>query len=144
MDDSNICLDWRVYKSILYHIFSNAVKFCDTKGKLSLEMTYEEIDVDEERQNAGDIKFGFLKTKVLNTGEGIDKQILKKLGKSFQNDQNTSVKHGVGIGLVTARELCFSLDGDFKISSSKDKGTIVDFSVLVTNKEYQKLIGDNE
>ena len=50
----------------------------------------------------------------------------------------------MGIGLVTARELCFSLDGDFKISSSKDKGTLVDFSVMVTNKEYKKLIGENE
>jgi signal transduction histidine kinase len=74
MDDTNICVDWRVYKSILYHIFSNAVKFCDTKGKLSLEITYEEMEnEDMERFNAGDTKFGFIQTKVLNTGEGIDK-----------------------------------------------------------------------
>ena len=87
MDDSGICLDWRVYKSILYHIFSNAVKFCETKGKLSLEITYEENDKEDlERQNASDIKFGFIRTKVLNTGEGIDKKTLKKLGKSFCND----------------------------------------------------------
>ncbi len=39
-----------------------------------LEITYEEIDKEDvERLNAGDIKFGFIKTKVLNTGEGIDK-----------------------------------------------------------------------
>jgi len=49
---------------------------------------------------------------VLNTGEGMNKKQLKKLGKSFLKDQNSTVKHGVGIGLVTAKELCMSLDGD--------------------------------
>lgn len=39
-DQTKFCLDWRVYKSILYHILSNAIKFCNSKGKIGLEITY--------------------------------------------------------------------------------------------------------
>lgn len=70
----------------------------------------------------------------------MSKSQLKKLGKSFLKDSSTSVKHGVGIGLVTAKELCQSLDGDLKIISSKDKGTVVTFTVMVTDVEYKKMM----
>ncbi len=46
----------------------------------------------------------------------------------------------MGIGLVTAKELCESLDGVLKISSSKEHGTVVNFSVMVTNKPFQKIV----
>lgn len=85
-------------------------------------------------------KLGLLKTEVLNTGEGMDKKQLKKLGKSFLNTKNSSLKHGVGIGLVTAKELCNSLDGDLKISSSKDKGTVVTFTVMVSDRTLKKYL----
>ena len=39
-DQTKFCLDWRVYKGILYHILSNAIKFCNAKGKIGLEITY--------------------------------------------------------------------------------------------------------
>ena len=47
---------------------------------------------------------------------------------------------GVGMGLVTSKELCQSLDGDLKVSSSSEMGTLVTFSVLVTNKPFKKYL----
>lgn len=41
-EKTSFCLDWRVYKSILYHILSNAIKFCNSKGKIGLEISYED------------------------------------------------------------------------------------------------------
>jgi signal transduction histidine kinase len=46
-DSTNVCLDWRVYKSILYHILSNAIKFCNAKGNIGLEMVYRDFDENE-------------------------------------------------------------------------------------------------
>jgi hypothetical protein len=44
-----LCLDWRVYKSILYHIVSNAVKFSNNQGKIGIEIQYiETIDSCKE------------------------------------------------------------------------------------------------
>ena len=37
MDGSEkFCLDWRVYKSILYHIVYNAIKFSNNQGKIGI------------------------------------------------------------------------------------------------------------
>lgn len=47
---------------------------------------------------------------------------------------------GVGMGLVTSKELCQSLDGDLKVSSSSEMGTLVTFSVIVTNKPFKKYL----
>lgn len=142
---TKFCLDWRIYKSILYHILSNAIKFCNSKGQVGLEIKYNDLDSNDYPQQKG-IKFGVLTTEVLNTGEGMSKSQLKKLGQSFLRDGSNSAKHGVGIGLVTAKDLCQSLDGDLKIISSKDKGTVVTFTVIVTDSEYKKLMnrGDNK
>lgn len=43
-DSTKFHSDWRVYKSILYHILYNAIKFCIAKGKIGLEVTYEALD----------------------------------------------------------------------------------------------------
>jgi len=41
---------------------------------------------------------------------------------------------------VTAKDLCQSLDGDLKIISSKDKGTVVTFTVMVTDHSFKKMM----
>lgn len=41
-EHTKYCLDWRVYKSILYHILSNAIKFCNSRGKIGLEVSYSD------------------------------------------------------------------------------------------------------
>jgi len=74
-DNTKYCLDWRVYKSILFHILSNAIKHCNSKGKIGLDILYEDC-TDEayiEKNEKNGVKFGVLTTQVLNTGEGMDK-----------------------------------------------------------------------
>lgn len=43
-DESRFCSVWRVYKSILYHIVSNAIKFSENKGKIGILISYNESD----------------------------------------------------------------------------------------------------
>ncbi len=47
------------------------------------------------------------------------------------------MQHGVGLGLVTANDLCASLAGHMTIKSQKLKGTTVEFVLNVTNKEVK-------
>jgi len=37
-EETKFCLDWRVYKSILYHIMQNAIKFSNNQGKIAIEI----------------------------------------------------------------------------------------------------------
>jgi hypothetical protein len=139
-DATTFCCDWRVYKSVLYHILSNAVKFCNSKGKMGLTITYQEFQ-SLNPDHAG-LKTGYLCSEILNTGEGMDRKQLKKLGKSFLKEKGNQVTQGVGLGLVTAKELCQSLEGDLKISSSKEHGTVVTFMVMVSDKPFKKTVND--
>jgi signal transduction histidine kinase len=96
-EGTKFCLDWRVYKSILYHIVSNAIKFSNPKGKIGIEVQYQEapeFDIDGasddsiglenlDGQKQSELKLGFLNTIVIDNGVGMDEVQLKKLGKSF-------------------------------------------------------------
>jgi K+-sensing histidine kinase KdpD len=49
-------------------------------------------------------------------------------------DTPSNEKHGIGIGLSTAKMLCEALGGNLEINSNKT-GTRVKFSVLTTNEQ---------
>jgi len=53
-----------------------------------------------------------LRTVINNSGEGMNKEELKRVCKTFLKEKVAGLKSGVGIGLATAKELCQSLDGD--------------------------------
>ena len=53
-------------------------------------------------------------------------------------EETGSVQHGVGLGIMTANNLCISLDGELFVKSKKLEGTTVTFTVKVTNFEIQK------
>lgn len=74
----------------------------------------------------------------MDDGVGMNKKQLKKIGQSFLKEETASVQHGVGLGLVTANDLCISLDGEISIQSKEFKGTTVTFTCKVTNSEIQK------
>jgi len=63
------------------------------------------------------LRFGILNTVVVDNGIGMDNKQLKKLCQSFKKEENASVQHGVGLGLVTANDLCASLAGQMTINS---------------------------
>ena len=43
-ESTRFCLAWRVYKSILYHIVYNAIKFSKNQGKIGIQITYAESE----------------------------------------------------------------------------------------------------
>ncbi|QND52415.1 PAS domain-containing protein [Phyllobacterium sp. 628] len=104
--------DRRAIKQILINLLSNAVKFTDTGGRISVRA----------RKVSGALVF-----TIEDTGCGIPKSALKKIGQPFEQVENQFTKShaGSGLGLAISRSLTELHGGALKIRSTEGVGTIV-------------------
>ena len=104
--------DRRAIKQILLNLLSNAVKFTDTGGRISVRA----------RKVSGALVF-----TIEDTGCGIPKSALKKIGQPFEQVANQFTKShaGSGLGLAISRSLTELHGGALKIRSQEGVGTIV-------------------
>jgi len=104
--------DRRAAKQILLNLLSNAVKFTPEGGRITVRV----------RAVRSGINFS-----IEDTGIGIPKTALKKLGRPFEQVQNQMTKNhkGSGLGLAIARSLTELHGGAMKIRSTENVGTIV-------------------
>ena len=104
--------DRRAIKQILINRLSNAVKFTDTGGRISVRA----------RKVSGALVF-----TIEDTGCGIPKEALKKIGQPFEQVENQFTKShaGSGLGLAISRSLTQLHGGALKIRSTEGVGTIV-------------------
>jgi two-component system, cell cycle sensor histidine kinase PleC len=113
--------DRRAIKQIVINLLSNAVKFTGQGGRVSLRA----------RKVSGAIMLS-----IEDTGCGIPKDALKKLGRPFEQVQNQFSKNhtGSGLGLAISRSLAELHGGALKIRSSENVGTIVSVRIPVRRK----------
>ncbi len=106
---------------ILLNLISNAIKFTDFGGEVSVTATLIE---DFEH-------FSCIKFVISDTGIGIDETEIEKLFKSFnQADSSITKKYGgTGLGLSISKELCNLLGGDIEVRSIKGKGSSFFFTL---------------
>ena len=78
--------------------------------------------------------FVYIKTEVKDTGVGISKQILSKIGSMFWQEEGNNFSNGVGLGLSTSKLLAEAIGGRLQIKSEPNKGTTVTFCVLASLK----------
>lgn len=45
-----ICTDYKIYESIFFHIFSNAVKFTKAKSVIKIQISFREIAKRNDRE----------------------------------------------------------------------------------------------
>lgn len=109
-------VDRRAIKQILQNILSNAIKFTPKGGKITLKA--ENVD-------------GNIIISVTDTGIGIPKSALSKLGRPFEQVENQFRKahDGSGLGLAIARSLVELHEGKLQITSQSHKGTCVTLSL---------------
>ena len=113
--------DRRAIKQIVINLLSNAVKFTGQGGHISLRA----------RKVAGAVML-----TIEDTGCGIPKDALKKLGRPFEQVQNQFSKNhtGSGLGLAISRSLAELHGGALKIRSTEGAGTIVSVRIPVGKK----------
>ncbi len=106
-----IFADKRAVKQMLVNLVSNGVKFTPRGGKVTVTAT---------------VKDGII-LAVSDTGTGIAKADLEKLGKPFEQVEGaqTRAKEGTGLGLALVKALAGMHGGEMVMQSALGEGTIV-------------------
>jgi two-component system cell cycle sensor histidine kinase PleC len=104
--------DRRALKQIMLNLLSNAVKFTPAGGHITVRA----------RTTGAAVTFS-----VEDTGIGIPKDALRKLGKPFEQVENQFTKshRGSGLGLAITSSLAALHGGALRIRSREGRGTIV-------------------
>jgi two-component system, cell cycle sensor histidine kinase PleC len=104
--------DRRALKQIALNLLSNAVKFTPDKGRITVRGRYAR----------GAVTIG-----IQDSGIGIPRDALKKLGRPFEQveSQLTKTQHGSGLGLAIAKSLIELHGGAMRIRSAPGVGTTV-------------------
>ncbi|AQX27668.1 MULTISPECIES: sensor histidine kinase [unclassified Bartonella] len=111
-------VDCRAIKQIFLNLISNAVKFTPSGGS---------IDIRAFQKNNNFI------FSIKDTGVGIPKEAIKKLGQPFEQVENqfTKTHPGSGLGLAISRSLLELHKGKLEITSKEAKGTIVTITMPI-------------
>jgi two-component system, cell cycle sensor histidine kinase PleC len=107
-----LCADKRAIKQIAINLLSNAVKFTPEGGRVRLRA----------RVTADAMVFMFE-----DSGIGIPKDALKKIGRPFEQVESllTKTHQGSGLGLAIAKSLAELHGGAMRIRSTVNRGTVV-------------------
>ena len=109
-------------KEILLNILSNAIKFTDAPG--SVTMTVEQAASYAEQST--------LRFRIRDTGIGMDRDFLPQIFDIFaQEDSSRKTKYGSsGLGMALTKRIVEMMNGTISVESEKGVGT--EFSVTVT------------
>ena len=109
-------------KEVLLNILSNAVKFTDPPGSVTLTV----------ERTAGFDDRSALCFRVRDTGIGIDPQYLPRIFEPFtQEEEGRSNRYGsTGLGMAITRRIVEMMNGSVSVESEKGVGT--EFAVTVT------------
>jgi signal transduction histidine kinase/DNA-binding response OmpR family regulator/ligand-binding sensor domain-containing protein len=107
---------------ILFNIFSNAFKYTEDLGSISIELKEKSSGEIPHEGLLGE----YIEIKVSDSGIGISKDDIQKLFKPFQQiDSNKPIGSGsTGIGLSLTKELVELHNGVIKVDSEIGKGSV--------------------
>ncbi len=110
--------DPRAFKQIVLNLVSNAIKFSERGGKVTVEATIEGSS---------------FVTRVVDTGVGIGTEDLKRIGDPFfQAGKTYQRRHeGTGLGLSIVKSLVALHGGEFSVDSRIDEGTTVSVTLPI-------------
>lgn len=111
-----VCGDRLRLNQILLNLISNAYKFTPAGGEIT-------VRAEETFGKNSQIWYRFI---VMDTGEGMDENMLSRLFLPFEQESAaTSQNHGgTGLGLSIAQNLVSLMHGTIRAESLKNKGTV--------------------
>lgn len=127
-DAMQLHADRRAVKQVLINLLSNAVKFTSHNGHITVRA--------RKRGSA-------LFMTIQDTGVGIPKSALKKIGQPFEQVENQFTKShsGSGLGLAITRSLAQLHGGWLRIRSTEGVGTVV--SVCIPDRKVALIAQQN-
>lgn len=120
-------------KQVLINILSNAIKFTDAPGQVSLSV--------ERTATYGDQTM--LRFVVKDTGIGMDKEFIPKIFDSFtQEDGGRNNKYGsTGLGMAITKNIVALMNGTISVESEKGVGS--SFTVVIPLRNSDRRESDN-
>ena len=120
-------------KQVLINILSNAIKFTDAPGAVTLSV--ERTAVFEDQST---IRF-----TIRDTGIGMEKSFIPKVFDTFtQEDSSRNNKYGsTGLGMAITKNIVDIMNGTISVESEKGEGTV--FTVIVTLKNCEHSSSDD-
>ncbi len=118
-------------KQVLINILSNAIKFTDAPGSITL--TVEQTAAFGEQAT--------LRFTIQDTGIGMSKEFLPHVFDSFsQEDGSRNSKYGsTGLGMAITRNIVEMMNGTISVDSEKGKGTYFTVVVPLKKSTHQSL-----
>lgn len=128
-----LCGDSMKIRQVLTNIMTNAIKYTEDGGTVTLTVSGEQIDGQHIRLTMG----------VRDTGKGIRKEDLSKLFDSFQrvDEKSNQAIEGTGLGLSISQSYIRMMDGEFKVESEYGKGSYFYF-IIPQQVRGNAVIGD--
>jgi signal transduction histidine kinase len=128
--EAGIEMDAVLIKRLLCNLFSNAVDASPTGS---------EIEVQLGTLPKTDSKRDWFRLKVIDHGEGISQENLRRVFTPYFTTKNTGDgKRGFGLGLAIARHIVHLHEGNLSIASKEKKGTTVQVDLPSKLNQAQK------
>ena len=118
-------------KQVLINILSNAIKFTEAPGSVTLAV--EKVASYEDQTT---IKF-----VITDTGIGMDPSFLPKIFDTFaQEHSDNKNKYGsTGLGMAITKNIVEIMNGTISVSSTKGEGTEFVVNITLKDCEHQRL-----
>ena len=118
-------------KQVLINILSNAIKFTDAPGTVTLTVERTAVYGDHTT----------LKFCISDTGIGMDKEFIPKIFDTFtQEDSSRNSKYGsTGLGMAITKNIVELMNGTISVESEKGVGTEFTVTITLNNSDHQGL-----
>ena len=118
-------------KQVLINILSNAIKFTEAPGNVSLTVERTAVFGDHTT-----VKF-----VIKDTGIGMDQAFIPKIFDAFsQEDSSRNSKYGsTGLGMAITKNIVELMNGTISVQSEKGVGTEFTVVITLTNSEHEGL-----
>ena len=129
VDDYYIGDDTKL-KEVIINILSNAVKFTEAPGSVTLS-----IKKTAEFEEQSTLMFC-----IRDTGIGMDKEFIPKIFEPFsQEDSSTKNKYGsTGLGMAITKNIVEMMNGTISVESEKGVGSEFTFTVTLRNADSKE------
>lgn len=120
-DDILVFADEDMVNSILLNLITNAIKFSNRGGEISI---------------SADCQNGYANISIKDTGIGMDELTLKKIFKldAKKSTPGTENETGTGLGLLIVKEFIEKHGGRIKVTSQPLKGSTFSFTLPLASK----------
>ncbi|HEV3484598.1 MAG TPA: PAS domain-containing sensor histidine kinase, partial [Vicinamibacterales bacterium] len=111
--------DERRVRQIIVNLLTNAVKFTDSGGRITLSGGAAETVAGASLAGSGP----WVYVRVEDTGRGIQPELLSRIFEPFQQSEAADQDRGTGLGLSISRQLARLMGGDLVAESEPGVGS---------------------